>query len=200
MFQSQKNIENRIDNYGKNIASKAITAGSSTASAMGISNSAMPTYLQLNLQRAKKKGFYDMKPFFEHSSKIRFSKTGSWYLIIPLRRKVNSMTSTLYGQARAIELNSGKTMATAFIGNLYGKQAVSPVTSLVNSKAGTSGNLTRVANGGKSKYYAFRTVSAKSKPSSWIIGRQYVNHDDMSKTMIDNIVRAIKWQLRHPNS
>lgn len=144
-------------------------------------------------------GFVDMKPLFKNSSKVQYNKAHEWYVIVPIRRKTRTMSTSLYAAARGIAMN-----ATQNLDDLLTERPVmdSPFGQLPANvqKDGTqklSGNLTRVhmdstainRNRG-SAYIAFRTVSQKSKPNSWIF---HYNQQDTDETQakLDNLEAII---------
>lgn len=139
-------------------------------------------------------GFVDLKPAFRNSSNVRYSKSAhDWYMIVPIRRKVKSMSSSLYKRARQIEVNS-----TAYLDNLLEERqpAFSPYgtipTNYNNGKQNLGGNLTRIANknGNGSSYVAFRTVSAKSPMNSWIV-RYNLNTDEKDMKTLSDIIDKV---------
>jgi len=52
-------------------------------------------------------------------------------------------------------------------------------------------------DGSGTKYIAFRTVSNKSNPASWILNRWQATEDNMSKTLLKNLDRLINYRLQH---
>lgn len=176
-------------------AQNALVAGAKAAQQYGFDYDLQPKYLKVTIERASRKGLYDLKPAFKHSDKVKYTKAGDWYLIVPIRRTVRSMDpSSVYRQARQIQMDyntsTGLTTGTSFVDMLYGVGAQSSAVPELNRTTG-GGNLTRVKKGNSSQYFAFRTVSAKSPVNAWIVGRSQVNDEDMSKTMINNIKRII---------
>ena len=89
-------------------------------------------------------------------------------------------------------------MATSPINSLYSNRQTSDI-SLLNYQP-KSNNLTRIANGNNgSTYVSFRTVSDKSNPASWILNRGMATSENMSKTLLNNLERLIKYRLSHLN-
>lgn len=197
MSSDMKELEKNIDLMADAQIQSALKRGQQVAIGYGATTKLMPKYLEVNLDRASRKGFLDLKPYFARSSKVKRSKDGGWYMTVPIRRKVSSMSNAVYQQAKHIQVND-TSQGTSYISMLYGQRMPSPAVSSLNVTLTTnSGNLTRIQHGNRSNYVAFRTVSDKSVPSSWIVGRGNVNHDNMSDTMIKNIGRAIEWQLNN---
>lgn len=156
-----------------------------------------PNYLKVTSHRASNKGLLDLKPYFANSPKAKHTKNGGWYLIVPIRRKTRDMSYQLYQQAKNIDI-SNKSMATSPINSLYSNRQTSDI-SLLNYQP-KSNNLTRIANGNNgSTYVSFRTVSDKSNPASWILNRDMATSENMSKTLLNNLERLIKYRLSHLN-
>ena len=111
--------------------------------------------------------FYDMKPAFARSKKVKYTPAGNWYLIVPIHRQTKSMDSYVYKQAMAMQ--SSISGVTERIEGLYGDrtQVDSPY-GAVPFNTDTGGNLTRYQRNGYSDFIAFRTVSSKSPSNSWI--------------------------------
>mgnify|MGYP000961820885 CR=1 FL=1 len=110
--------------------------------------------------------FYDMKPAFSHSSRVKYTPAGNWYLIVPIHRKTTSMNSYVFKQAMAMQESLSGT--TDYINDLYGDR--NPTDSpfgVIPYNLNTGGNLTRYDNTSTS-FIAFRTVSANSPQNSWI--------------------------------
>lgn len=184
----------RVQQATDNKAERALDNGAKQAQAYGFNYERQPKYLQVTIERAAKQGLVDLKPYFRASPSTQLSKQGNWYMRVPIRRKKSSMSSSLYRQVRQIQLGNSES-ATGFIHDLYNTESYSPAVSQLN-RSTDDGNLTRIrTRKNSSVYYAFRTVSAKSPMNSWILGRQNVNEDDMSKTMITNIKRIISHGL-----
>ena len=164
------------------------------ANSTGVEISAPSTPSQSNYSV----GFYDMKPAFQNSSKVKFSKaTHEWYLRVPIRRKVKSMNSNLYKQARGIGVGT-----TQKLDNLLNEreETMSPFGQLpsnLNTLTGQqdlSGNLTRLKNpnGRGSTYIAFRTVSANSPANSWIVKYNTDTEElDETQSIFDKIVEGV---------
>lgn len=173
------------------------------ANGAGMKAKATPTGVEINVPSTPSQsnysvGFYDMKPAFQQSSKVKFSKaTHEWYLRVPIRRKVKSMSSNLYKQARGIGVGT-----TQKLENLLNEreETMSPFGQLpsnLNTLTGQqdlSGNLTRLhnPNGRGSTYIAFRTVSANSPANSWIVKYNTDTEElDKTQTIFDRIVEGV---------
>lgn len=159
---------------------------------------AMPNYLVITERRAIKHGVVDLKPLFANSPNKKYSKKGGWYLIIPIRRKVSSMSHALYQEARSAIIPVDSNSVTFSANHLFDNRPQASIASI--NYQPVSDNLTKLRTGSnRSNYIAFRTVSSSSPPSSWIVGRQNVNEQDMSQTLLKNLDRMMKWKLRNMN-
>lgn len=185
--EPQEYMDRLVDNLSAGIIEQA----AAQARQFGLKPKVSPHYLEVTVDRMNKKGVVDLKPFFKSSSMAKKKKkTGGWYMVIPIRRKVSGMSNAMYRQANAITIPVGNDTSTSINTLLY-ENRKSPQISSANYTP-VSNNLTRVRNGKKSNYYAFRTVSDKSNPASWIMNRSKINDDNFSKTMLANMDRLFK--------
>lgn len=129
--------------------------------------------------------FIDLKPRFKNSSKARAKKNGGWYLVVPVGgvHKVQQ-TRNLYGRStwdRAISnLDFNKTFSgnSALTRKIQGKLQQGEVIPELQYQWKSS-SITRVqkgSSGTRGQYLTFRTVSDKSSPMSWIVGRQNLSN------------------------
>jgi hypothetical protein len=109
---------------------------------------------------------YDLKILFSQSAKVKFSKSGGWYIDIPMRQGTpnstnfsSSLSNSVYTQAKklpawgVLRTNQGST--ESWTGYQY--------------SASTFDYLTKVStSSGKNSYMTWRRVSDKSDPTSWI--------------------------------
>lgn len=158
----------------------------------------MPNYLQVTESRMADKGVIDLKPFFARSSKKRYNKRGEWYMYIPIQLKTRKISRRLYDDLRTFPTNGNPT--TAKMEYLYDRRKVSPTIGSINYTP-KSKNVSIIpkewGSGTRNTYITFRTVNANSPANSWIINRNKVNSDDMSKTMLANIDRLMKWKMKN---
>lgn len=134
------------------------------------------------LSRLNKVEFIDMKEAFARSSKAKQKKDGGWYLIVPLgtkARDLKAVSSSKYNQLREAEI--GKTLGMGdsiprYQAILQHEDQTGIISDLRYDWKST--NVTKVGSGGRGSYIAFRTVSDKSDPTSWILGRQAYNEND----------------------
>lgn len=148
--------------------------------------------------------FVDLKEYFKNSSKVKYKKNGGWYLIIPIQQKASTLKSnaprSLWNQISSMdygetgELSDGE---TNFLEQGLSNQQDNVVNPL--SYSWKSSNVTRVApkSGGKYGHYiSFRTVSDKSDPASWIMGRNAFTTDNTNEQQQADIklylMKAIK--------
>ena len=192
------NPNEKLTSLSQLIAGSIINEARQSAIDQGADSvNSQPTYLRVTSHRASNKGLLDLKPYFANSPKTKRTKDGGWYLIVPIRRKTRDMSYQLYQEAKNIDI-SNKPMATSPVNSLYSNRRSSSI-DLLNYTP-KSNNLTRINNGNNgSTYVAFRTVSNKSNPASWIINRDMANQENMSKTLLANVERLIKYRLSHLN-
>ena len=137
--------------------------------------------------------FYDMKPAFARSSKVKYTPAGKWYLIVPIHRKTTSMNSYVFKQAMAMQASlSG---STSFIDDLYGNR--DPIDSpygVIPYNLNTGGNLTKYTRDSGSTFIAFRTVSASSPANSWI-RRIDTSESEENKSLLSTLDELIRKTL-----
>lgn len=128
-------------------------------------------------------GFVDLKEAFARSPKAKTKKDGGWYLIIPIGQKASQLKSAAprslwnqlsgmdFGQTGQMEDSDGNNLLDDTFNN---QNTINPL-----SYQWQSSSVTRVApktgSGRYGHYISFRTVSDKSSPSSWIMGRNNFN-------------------------
>lgn len=174
MSDSLKNLANNLEKMVESQKLNALKKGQKTAISLGaaakISNN---RYLDVDFKKdSLEGGTIDLKTKFEHGSSARRKKNGGWYTIVPIRYKVSSLSNSAYKQVK--DLREDTSFNSTYIDILYGGQPLEEdslsafgITTQVHG-----GNLTRVAQGDtRGAYYAFRTVSDKSAPNSWILLR-----------------------------
>jgi len=173
MSDDLANIANNLKQMVNAQKHNALVAGQRKAISLGAEAKITGNrYLDVTFsKRSATGGVIDLKEGFERGASARHKKNGGWYTIVPIRRKVSDMTRQAYNQVRELE---GIPSSTRYIDYLYGGK---PLTDDALSSFGITtqthgGNLSRVAKGAtKGNYYAFRTVSDKSAPSSWLLLR-----------------------------
>lgn len=186
------NPEGYMETLEENLSSDIINRASLQARQFGLKPKTSPHYLEVTVTRMNKKGVVDLKPYFQ-ASKYAKKKKGSngWYMVIPMRQKTAGMSSAMYRQASAINIPTSTNSATGVVQLMSTKISTSSSISSANYKP-VSNNITRIRQGKKSTYYAFRTVSDKTNPAAWILNRSKINDDNFSKTMIANMDRLFK--------
>lgn len=131
----------------------------------------------------------DLKPHFKASSKARKTEGGGWHLIVPMQRytpsshKSNRMVEEEYEMLK--DIGMGQTVVDEYL--LADRDWTSPSRRL-NYQPPMKQNITKVPKRNKkrehipgSAFIAFRTVSNKSDPSSWLINRQKADQDNFYK-------------------
>ncbi len=195
LFTSPKEM---LGNLTRAMVDEILSDAQDQALRAGADVQRMPTYLQVTESRMAKSGVIDLKPFFARSSKKKYNKKGEWYLYIPIQIKTRKMSRRLYDDLRSFPTNGRP--VTVKMDYLYDRRKQSPAVQSINYSP-KSKNVTIIprewGEGTRNTYVTFRTVNANSPANSWIINRSKVNSDDMSKTMLANIDRLMKWKLKN---
>lgn len=182
------------------------TAKSAVTAQGGIIKSANSGRMDATIKQLARNGVIDLKPFFKASPKAKRKKDGGWYLVVPIamqRRKMQSefgsgkayqaMKSTFSDLAPGVTqtINVGEVL-----NGIRAQQATSQ--SLISSAQATSGNVTatKSQSGKRTSYVAFRAVSDRSAPNSWVTGKSNVSTDNTSKTFEANIKRLMNQRIR----
>lgn len=146
-------------------------------------NSKRMTY---TIKRLRNRGVIDMKPFFKASSKAEKKKDGGWYLTVPIavstRQIQNKFGRRYYDDVRTKLQNSDSTTVTS---DLFKKELSGSSLSYTQKSGSITATKQQTDSNGKTRnsYTMFRTVSDKSAPSSWVLGRNNANEEDMSDRM-----------------
>ena len=125
--------------------------------------------------------FFDLKPYFQRSSKVKTSKDGGWYLRVPIGHTAMQFRSA-YGTKAWNQISHVQfgTTVNPDVNMERLKRVLSNSGGLNINSLGyqwKSGGITRVpsSNGGnRGSYIQFRTVSNRSNPNSWISGMKSV--------------------------
>lgn len=142
--------------------------------------------------------FFDLKPYFQASSKAKTSKSGGWYLKVP----IGHLASTF---RKAYGTKQWNVISHVQFGETAGGTADSSRLQQILSNSGglnstplayqwKSSNITRVPainGGGRGSYIQFRTVSDKSDPNSWVVGRKQMNQAINDNTNSEAEARAV---------
>lgn len=195
LFTSPKEM---LGNLTRAMVDEILSDAQDRALRAGADVQRMPNYLQVTESKMAKSGVIDLKPFFARSSKKKYNKKGEWYLYIPIQIKTRKMSRRLYDDLRSFPTNGRP--VTVKMDYLYDRRKQSPAVQSINYSP-KSKNVTIIprewGEGTRNTYVTFRTVNANSPANSWIINRSKVNSDDMSKTMLANIDRLMKWKLKN---
>lgn len=187
------------DNYVKGLAHKLKETFGSAVNSNG--NYIGITYRILQDASNNSIGFYDLKTAFARSPKAKTSKSGGWYLVIPIKNKAKQLRSA-YGS------NLWNTISHTEFGTTSGQQAniARFQKILMNSDMNNSplayqwksANVTRVQMGNsatRGQYINFRTVSDKSNPNSWLISRdsmeQAINQNTNSEAEAQQVAKIV---------
>lgn len=180
---------------------KEINSTAKTLSNSGATVKVNSGRMEATIGKLTNRGVIDMKPFFMRSSKVKRKKNGGWYLVIPIKMSSRNIIKT---SGRAIydkvvksfsDLEPG-TSSTLNINGLLSKQTpVDTISALQPAKA-TSNITATKGSSGRNSYVAFRTVSDKSSPTSWVLGRQNVNDTNTSKSLEHEVGVLVRKRIR----
>lgn len=160
-----------------------------------------PKYVIATEARMRKQGVIDLKYGFSKSSKKKYAKDGSWYVVVPIKRSARSFKpSTVYKNANKANkmLDAGKKATVKIKGLAKSINDQAPTTLSSLQYKAKSDNLTLQKNktGKRTSYTAYRTVSSKSPANSWIINKSKLNESSTSKTFQKDIERTMAWKMR----
>ena len=144
----------------------------------------------------------DLKPYFRRSSKTRRNRKGQWYLVVPMRIMTHNpdkpdsagrMSRRQYTEtlSKFKALDSGESRTQTIVSDyLYDNRRPGSSTftglnyePLAKNKGGHKISAEQDPTTGRRKYTAFRTVGAFSKPSSWILNREYATNDNLTENL-----------------
>lgn len=172
MSDDLRNLGNNLIKMVNAQKLNALNAGKKQAIKEGADEANIVGNRYLNVSFNKREeagGVIDLKKSFEHGAGAKHKKNGGWYTIVPIQYGVSQMSNRTYDEVRDL----GKvTTSTTYIDILYGGQPLTDdaLTSFGITTRVHGGNLTRVTQGAtRGSYFAFRTVSDKSKPDSWLL-------------------------------
>lgn len=177
--------QNVIERSMRDDLSKWIKTKDSSIKVSNVGDNILSLSYTLIEDEAKKQGaqFIDLKPYFARSSKAKHTKDGGWYMVIPIQRGAPELRSA-YGRSlwdTISHTNYGETSSQGDVSRLQEKLGVSPSATIPElAYKWKSNNVTRVkwgSSGKRGRYIQFRTVSNKSDPNSWIVGRQTLNEE-----------------------
>ncbi|AUV60218.1 hypothetical protein [Lactobacillus phage Semele] len=177
--------QNVIERSMRDDLSKWIKSKDSSINTSNVGDNILSLSYTLIEDEAKKQGaqFIDLKPYFARSSKAKHTKDGGWYMVIPIQRGAPELRSA-YGRSlwdTISHTNYGETSSQGDVSRLQEKLGVSPSATIPElAYKWKSNNVTRVkwgSSGKRGRYVQFRTVSNKSDPNSWIVGRQTLNEE-----------------------
>lgn len=152
---------------------------------------------------AKQQGgsFIDLKEAYARSSKAKRKDKGGWYLIIPIGAKSKDLRTvapkSLWQQFSHADF--GTTVQIPKLQQALGKDQSQVISQL--QYEWKSNSVTRTApksgKGTRGRYISFRTVSDKSDPMSWIVGRQNFKKEDpaLTEKMSDLLSEAVRVRM-----
>lgn len=152
------------------------------------------------------RGVIDLKPLFRNSPKAKQKKNGGWYLIIPMSISSRDLQKTsgrkTYDAIREAFSSLGPNEeATLNFDGLFSRSYTPDTLSPLVPPA-PSGSLTAIKSdsGKRTSYIAYRTVSDKSSPQSWVINRKNVNDNNTSQRLEHEVGVLIRKRMREYRS
>lgn len=197
-----KNPQERLKAIKKRTVAELQMIVAKDLEAYGYDVKKTPKYVVATEAQMRKRGIIDLKYGFSKSKKRKTTKDKKgWYMVIPIKRKARSFKpSTVYKKAtaEARELDPGFVLNTTIKGLAEGLNTHAPQTLSSLQNRAKSDNLTMAKSltGKRTSYVTYRTVSNKSKPNSWIVGRENMTDKNTSKTLEANIKRTMEWKMR----
>lgn len=190
-----------IDNYVKGLVKDLQnTFGRDTVKVKGTDINV--AYKVLTDAENNKIQFFDLKPYFQRSAKVKISKNGGWYLKIPIGHTASQFRSA-YGSKAWNQISHVQfgTTVNPDVNMQRLQKVLSNSGGLTSNSLGyqwKSSSITRVpsANGGnRGSYIQFRTVSNRSDPNSWVIGRksieQGINNNTDNQQQAEAVAQVI---------
>lgn len=211
------NIPSNIKNYAKtsDYISKAFLGSVIKDSGKALSNAGANVSISgtkrmdATIGKLTNRGVIDLKPFFMRSPHAKKKKDGGWYMVIPISVKskkiVSSSGNKVYQDIkRGFQSLGNEESSTLSFDGLFKKDydSLADLTLPSLIPASPSGNITatKSSKGNRNSYVAFRTVSDKSSPQSWVIGRKNVNTSNSSQTLQSDVVNLIRNRIRQKGS
>lgn len=195
------NTEQVLRNLTEAVIEDTLQEGANYASEQGMQVKRMPKYLEVTEQRMANQGIIDLKPYFAKSPNRKINKEGKWYMYVPISIKTRDMSRRAYDELRAQptpQVVGAKTKL--YTKYLYDRRQESSAVPSLNYKP-RSNNITAIdkkwGSGTRREYIAFRTVNQDSPANSWIVNRGKANENDLSKTLLANMERLMKWKLNN---
>lgn len=205
-------LPDSLEHYARtaDYISNAYKAGVMKDSAKALSHSGADVRvtsgrMEATIGKLTNRGVIDLKPMFMRSSKVKRKKNGGWYLVIPINISSRNLVKTS-GRKTYDEIRSAfsdlapNTSATVDISSLFEKQYSSlqslTLPTLVPAKPTGNITATKNASGSRNSYVAFRTVSDRSAPQSWVINRKNITSNNSSKRLQSDVASLIRQRIR----
>ena len=206
------NLPDSIEHYTRtaDYISKAYTTkvmydSAKTLSRAGADVRTMSGRMEATIGKLTNRGVIDLKPMFMRSTKVKRKKNGGWYLVVPIsissRNLVKTSGRKTYDEIRAAfsDMSPGAT-STVNIESLFNRQYSNiqslTLPSLVPAKPTGNITATKNASGTRNSYVAFRTVSDRSAPQSWVINRKNVSANNASSRLQSDVASLIRQRIR----
>lgn len=210
------NLPESVKNYSKTVdyINQAFRTGIMKDTATTLSKAGADVKVQSNrisatIGKLSDRGVIDLKPFFRNSSKVKHKKDGGWYMIIPIGISSRNLQQVggrkTYDKIRDVFSSLGPNeTATANFEGLFSRSysSLSKMTLPSLIPASPTGNLTatKSQSGTRTSYVAFRTVSDKSAPQSWVINRKNINQSNSSLTLQREVGVLIRQRIKQGES
>lgn len=191
-----------LKNLGKNMVAmvnaqklNALKAGQAQAVQEGATEAEIVGNRYLDVTFSKQRegnSIIDLKQGFAHGASVHHKKNGGWYTKVPISYHVANMTNNTYSQVHNL---SPAFSNTTYIKILFGGQPVTDdaLTSFGITTKVHGGNLTRINQGAtRGSYFAFRTVSDKSSPDSWLLVENMAKEQAEDNKKLRRIGEAIQ--------
>ena len=168
-----------------------------------LSNTALDVSYQILTNSAANNGvtFIDMKEIFARSPKAKRKKDGGWYLVVPIQDGTTQLRSA-YGRSVWDQISHtefGTTSSFSDIERVQSKLGYNPSDSIDELQyKWKSANITRFqkcSSGKRASYISFRTVSDKSDPNSWIVGRKAVSQNSNTQVIAPYLAKILKERI-----
>lgn len=205
-------IPKSIQNYTQtaDYLTQAFRTGIIKDTAQGLSQAGGDVRIQsgritATIGKLSDRGVIDLKPFFRNSSKVKRKKNGGWYMVIPIGISSRNLQATsgrkTYDKIREVFSSLGPNeTATANFEDLFSHSSTMLQTMTLPSliPASPTGNLTatKSQSGTRTSYVAYRTVSDRSAPQSWVINRKNINEANSSLTLQHEVGVLIRQRIK----
>lgn len=177
-------------------------AAQAVANAGGKVNRVTSKRMEATIKTMTNRGLIDLKPFFKQSSHVKYTKDGNWYMVVPIALKRRTLrrqygNDNTYNRIKdAFSSLSPSTSATLNIQDVFSGNTPNTLPSLVPPQRSNNVTAFKSQTGKRTSYFAFRTVSSKSAPQSWVLNRENLNEDNTSESLQNGIRVLIEKRIK----